>query len=310
MIKPESLEFPPLHCSLDSTLGDYYQDFSQAVQLVESGYHGGFDDHGVPCVVSPDGAAIYNAITTAQYALANMTEFRRGDQARADRARLQVESLVATQERVGQWAGCWVMSHDNPKYAWLRTPWTSALASGNSISALLRAWELFGDERYRSAAEAAYDGLHRPRTTGRLCEEVGEELWYEEYPATPPMRVLNGHVYCLLGVVDYARVFRDPEAETRWRRASSTVLAHLGDFDLGYWSAYDLRWREPATIHYQKNIHIPQLRVLADLTGDSGFSAVADRWDRYLHSRVSRLRWAAAIRLHPRLKKPPWKVHT
>lgn len=298
MIKPESLEMPPLHCSLDRELGDYYQDFAPAIRLVESGYHGTLDDAGVPLVRYGAGGCSYSAIHTAQYALANMIALRRGEKARAALVRALADSLVATQEQAGELAGCWVMTFDNPKYRWLRAPWTSALASGNAISALLRAWELFDDDRYWAAADRAYEALHVPRTTMRLCDDSGGELWYEEYPAEPPLRVLNGHVYCLFGVADYARVTGNERAEARWRSAARTALEHLDDFDLGYWSAYDLRWREPAAVHYQKNIHVPQLRILAALTDEPRFGAVADRWERYLHSRRSRLRWVAAIRLH------------
>ncbi|MEJ7784518.1 MAG: D-glucuronyl C5-epimerase family protein [Solirubrobacteraceae bacterium] len=306
MIKPESLRFPPLHCSLDRRLGDYYQDFSQATVLVEAGYHGGIDAAGVPVTRSPDQIDRYNAITTAQYALANMTAFRRGERRRGELARAQADSLLATQERHGDWAGCWLMTSDSPKYQWLRAPWASALASGNALSALLRAWELFGEQRYRTAADAAYAGLHVPRRSMQLVEDLGDELWYEEYPARPPVRVLNGHVYCMLGVLDYARVTGDSEAEDRWQRAARTVRGHLHEFDLGYWSTYDLRWREPATIHYHNNIHIPQLRILATLTSDGEFTKVADRWQRRAQSPLTKLRWNIAIRVHPRRRTPPW----
>lgn len=298
MIEPASLDLPPLHVSLARELGDYYQDFSPAVRLVESGYHGELDERGVPCTRNHGRQRCYNAIITAQYALANMTAQRRGETRRFELARVQAESLLETQERSGEWAGCWLIAYDNAKYPFLRAPWTSALASGNAISALLRAWELFGDDRYREAATAAYRGLHLERPAMRLCESEGQHLWYEEYPADPPLHVLNGHVYCLLGVADYARVTDDAEAHSRWRRAAATALAHLEQFDLGYWSVYELRWGEPAAMHYQKNIHVPQLRILEELTGEREFGTVADRWERYLHSPVSRLRWQVALRVH------------
>lgn len=304
MIKPESLDFPMLHCSLDRRLGDYYQDFTGALRLVEQGYHGSVDAGGVPLA---RGADVGNAITIAQYGLANMTAMLRGDVRRRELARAQADWLVASQELAGEWAGCWMMGADNEKYVWLRTPWTSALASGNALSMLLRAAEQFDDPRYATAAKLAYEGLHRPRTTMQLVEEEGNELWYEEYPATPPVRVLNGHVYCLLGVLDYARVSGDPVADERWRRAAGTALRHLPRYDLGYWSAYDLRWREPATMHYQRNIHVPLLRVLAEMTGEREFDVVADRWERYFNSRTSRLLWQVAVRVHPRIKRPPWR---
>ena len=299
MIKPENLDFPPLHCSLEPELGDYYQDLSPAIAMVEGGYHGGLDADGVPLVSYPDGPH-HNAITTAQYAIASLTAAERGDQAREARARVQLDWLVEAQETSGDLAGCWAMTHDNPKYPWLRGPWISALASGNAISALLRGWQQFGDERYRTAAATAYEALHAPRPGLALVIEDGEDLWYEEYPAEPPLHVLNGHVYALLGVLDHARVSGDRLAEQRWQRGAATVLRHLPRFDLGYWSAYDLRKREPASLHYQRNIHVPQLRILAALTGDDRFEAAADRWEAQAASRLARLRWAVALRWRAR----------
>lgn len=297
MIKPETLELPPLACTLAPELGDYYQDFSAAIALVESGYHGGFDERGVPVVDVPGGGSGTNAVTVAQYALANMTVFRRGDRDRGYLAAVQLDWLVENQEQSGAWSGCWLTRHDDPKYAWLKAPWTSALTSGNAISALLRGAELLGHERYRAAAEAGYAGLHEAHHEGHLYVDDGTDLWYEEYPADPPLHVLNGHIYTLLAVTDYARVSGDAVAEKRWRRAAETVLRSLDAFDIGYWSVYDLRFREPVSVHYQKNIHVPQLRILAALTGETRFAETADRWERQLESRVGKLRWAVGLRV-------------
>jgi heparosan-N-sulfate-glucuronate 5-epimerase len=296
-MKPETLEFPPLNCTHDERLGDYYQDFSAAIALIESGYHGSIDERGVPLVNLPGQGQLANPVTCAQYGLANMIAFRRGDERRGELARVQLDWLVDAQERAGAWAGCWLMHHDDLKYPWLRAPWTGALTSGNAISALLRGWELFGVDAYRDAAEAGYRGLHEPRSSDQLFLERNGTLWYEEYPADEPLHVLNGHIYTLFGVLDYARVTDDPGARERWQRGASTVLKHLEDFDVGYWSVYDLRRLEPASVHYHKNIHIPQLRILGRLTGESRFDAAADRWERYLRSRVSHARLFVALRL-------------
>jgi hypothetical protein len=296
-MKPETLEFPPLNCTQESRLGDYYQDFSAAIELAEDGYHGSIDERGVPLVDVPGHGQLAIPVTCAQYALANMIALGRGDERRGEIARIQLDWLVDAQERDGAWAGCWLMRHDNAKHPWLRAPWTSALASGNAISALLRGWELFAVDAYRHSAEAGYRGLHEPRQGDQLVIERDGTLWYEEYPADEPLHVLNGHVYTLFGVLDYARVTADAEAKDRWQRGASTVLEHLEDFDAGYWSVYDLRMREPASIHYHKNIHIPQLRILGRLTGEARFEAVADRWERYLHSPVSRAQHFIALRL-------------
>lgn len=306
-IKPEKLRFPPLHCSQDSDLGDYYQDFRGAITLLESGYHGSLDERGVPLIFYRGQGLVPNPIHTAQYALANITAVLAGDRSRAARLQALLDWLLDTQETAGELAGCWAITHDNRKYPWLRAPWTSALASGQAISALLRGWQLLGDERYLRAAGAAYEALHRERPGMTLYWEDGGELWYEEYPGEPPLHVLNGHVYALLGVLDQARVTGDPQAQERWRRAADTVLARLDEFDLGYWSAYDLRSREPVSLHYQLNVHVPLLRILAALTGARRFEATADRWDRYARSISARLRWQVMLRAQ-RWRRPAPQV--
>ncbi len=296
-MKLSELALEPLHCSLDLPLGDYYQDLEPAVQIVESGYHGPLDERGVPLVRYPGQGDFHNAITTAQYTLANVSRVLRGDRTRRGRVALLCDALVAAQESTGPAAGLWLQHFDHPKYPWLRAPWASAMAQGNAISALLRGWEILGEEGYRSAAEAGYRGLHGDGFSPPLVREGGEDLWYEEYPAEPPLHVLNGHVYALLGVLDWARVSDDPAAAARWRRAARTVERGVERFDLGYWSSYDLRTREPVDRHYHKNIHIPQLRILASLLGSPALEGVADRWEGYLASRLSRIRLAAAFRL-------------
>lgn len=304
MLKPEEQSFPPLDCSRGPTLGDYYQDLTPALQMVEEGYHGGFDDDGVALVDYAGQGSVRNSITIAQYALANMTAARRGDHDRSAIARVQLDSLVADQSRDGEWTGCWVMAHADPKYHWLTPPWTSAMASGNAISALLRGWETFGETVYREAASNAYDALHRPRPVGRrLYDDAAGWLWYEEYPANPPLRVLNGHIYAALGVLDFARVEGEEAARQRWLKAASTVRDHLEGFDLGYWSAYDLRDRAPVSVHYQRNIHVPLLRIMSSLLDDPYFATFADRWEAQTESRWCLARWQVGLRVHPRRKR-------
>ena len=98
------------------------------------------------------------------------------------------------------------------------------------------------------------------------------------------------------GLADWARVSGDPEADERWRRAAATAEAALPAFDLGYWSAYDAATREPASLHYHRNVHLPQLRILHRLTGREAFARTADRWEGQLSRPGSALRRHLAMR--------------
>jgi hypothetical protein len=291
------LDLAPLPCSICQPLGDYYQDFRPILGIVESGHHGELDRMGVPRVLYPSQGLFYNATTISQYALANASAAIRGDAERKSRLRVLCDWLVQEQQTQGDGTGLWLMAFDNPKYSWLRAPWSSALAQGQAVSALLRGAELLDDRGYSDAACSAYEALHGRRTSLSLVDETGPELWYEEYPAVRPLHVLNGHVYALLGVLDFARAFDDEVAHARWRRAVTTLSARLGEYDLGYWSAYDLLTKEPVDHHYHKNIHIPQLRILHGLGGGAAFAACADRWEAYMDNRLARTRRAVSVRL-------------
>ncbi|MEX2527297.1 MAG: D-glucuronyl C5-epimerase family protein [Gemmatimonadota bacterium] len=304
------LSFPPLHLSQERELGPYYQDLRPAIQIVQSEFHGPVDSDGIPHVRLGPEQVVEHPVTVAQYALALHSQLQlegreaQGGQAEPLLQRL-ADHLVERQEgpspkaepvRDGPTeAGVWFLRFDSPKYPWLRAPWASAIVQGMAVSALLRAEEWFGDPRYGAAAAAGYHALHN--WEGLHLEAEGD-LWYEEYPAHPPLHVLNGHLYAALGVLDMARHSGDLEARARWGRAGETAACYLEAFDVGYWSVYDLGQREPVSRHYHGNIHVPLLRIFGELTHDARFTDAAQRWEGYLHSPVARLRHAVSARLH------------
>lgn len=301
-LRPERLEARARSAAHGNVLGLYYQDFSAAIALVESGYHGVRDDRGIPLVRYGRQGFHYNPITAAQYGLANLDAVMLGDDSRRTLAEEILEWLVGTLERQAGGAGLWRMPFRDLKYPWLDRGWVSALALGQGISALLRGHELFGRQEYLVAAGQAYEGLHAGLVSPPLVrEESGGAIWYEEYPADPPLHVLNGHIYALLGVLDWARVTGDPQARRRWEAAVSAVRSSLASFDTGYWSLYDLRFRELSSLHYHKNIHLPQLEILGILSGDPCFDEVARRWRRYLGNPRCRIKRWLMLRLAHRV---------
>jgi hypothetical protein len=81
---------------------------------------------------------------------------------------------------------------------------------------------------------------------------------------------------------------------------TATIEDALPAYDTGRWSLYELPARaEPGrgaggppmlASRYYHRLHIVQLRVLQRMTGNTAFGVVADRWQRYLDSRVKRTR--------------------
>ena len=174
----------------------------------------------------------------------------------------------------------------------LTAPWRSALAQGQAISVLLRAHRLSGDNAYLEAARRGYNAF---RYTG-LAHEGGVVsrqngcAWLEEVIYDPPNHILNGFVWALWGVRDYAVFTNDPHARQLYQDCLRTLEANLCRYDLGFWTCYDLidGWpkREPvmpASIYYQE-LHATQMLACFRLTGKKVFRDFYRRWTRYLRS--------------------------
>jgi heparosan-N-sulfate-glucuronate 5-epimerase len=295
----QGLQIRAARASLCADLGIYYLDMTTCIPLVESGFHGLLDAAGVPLTDVGGGRQVYDTITISQYALALHDLYQHDRQeVHAQKFAIQLEAVVARIEREGEWRGFLIHQWTNLKYRRLRTPWVSALAQGMAISVLLRGYRLWSHENLLKEAEAVFRAMARPIETGgvRAADRCGH-LWFEEYPLTPPVHVLNGFIFALWGVLDFARVTGDPDARKWWSEGIETLKAHIPDFDSGFWSLYDLRYRELASLHYHANIHPPQLEAMYALTGERIFLQYARRWRRFAHSWRCRVLWWIGLRI-------------
>lgn len=298
------------HCanpSLSATLGPFYLGMLPAVKVYESGAFGPLDARGVPMSGgSATAGPVYNPVTIAQYALSLIDQaLIEGRHAELDRKIVvQLEALVERIETHGDRRGLFVNRWDDAKYPSLRAPWVSGLSQGSALSALLRGHQVLGEERFLSAAHLVFGGLDLPLDAGgvRTGDACGH-LWFEEYPENPPTHVLNGFILTLWGILDHARATGSDKAWRWWNAGVDTLEAHVGEFDCGFWSVYDLKYRELCSEFYQLNVHVPQMEVMYRLTGLDVFAAYGERWRRFGETWWSRAMWWTALRVHARLRR-------
>jgi len=167
-------------------------------------------------------------------------------------------------------------------------PWQSAFSQSRGISVLLRAYQLTGREEYRSMAEQALQPFTISVADGGVTSFTEWGPFYEEYTSEVPTLVLNGMIFALCGVQDYRRVFPDhPLASRLFDEAVDTLISIMPQFDLGYWSRYNIceaDWYadiDPATILYQK-LHITQMRMMHQLTGHMIFKKYEEIFTRQI----------------------------
>ncbi|HEY7615343.1 MAG TPA: D-glucuronyl C5-epimerase family protein, partial [Terriglobales bacterium] len=236
----------------------------------------------------------YNPIAIAQWGLGNYDLFQRdGADERKRKFVAASDWLVANLERNS--LGVWVWNHhfDWEYRSRLRAPWYSGLAQGQGISLLLRAHANTGQDAYLDAAERAFGSFLKSTDQGGVAfiDDKGD-LWFEEYIVSPPTHILNGFIWAAWGVWDYFLATGNSLAQQLIARAAKTLKANLQHYDLGFWSLYEqsgTRLPMVASPFYHR-LHIVQLRVMHQLTGDRLFVEYADRWKSYAHSRANRTR--------------------
>lgn len=128
------------------------------------------------------------------------------------------------------------------------------------------------------------------------------DLWFEEYIVSPPTHILNGFIWALWGVYDYALATKENDAHQLFARGTRTLVRNLERYDLGFWSLYEqsgTRLPMVASAFYHR-LHIVQLRIMHRLTGEELFVRAADRWESYTFSRAKSFRalvYKAAFKL-------------
>ena len=268
-------------------LGEYHMVFAK-----KADYSGECDKAGIPLLnyrgrIGPQ----YNPIAIAQWGLGNYNRFCRfGDDVSRKRFLAASDWLCAHLEQNSP--GVWVWNHH---FDWeyrtpLKAPWYSALAQGQGISLLVRAYRETGATEYLQVADRAFASfLRSPDEGGVSFTDERGNLWFEEYIVSPPTHILNGFIWAAWGVHDYFLATRSRVARDLFARAVRTLRSNLDRYDLGFWSLYEqsgtLLPMVASTFYHR--LHVVQLRVMYRLTGEPMFARFADKWESYGRSRVN-----------------------
>lgn len=163
-----------------------------------------------------------------------------------------------------------------------RTGWRSAHAQAVGMQLLLRAQAIAPQARYTDSFGRLLAAFDAPLARGGLLDLTEDGLvWFEKLadPNNTRPRILNGMMFAVIGLFDVAKQTGDTKAVALAEVGARTVAATLPRFDLGDWSAHD-RFGKRASQHYHA-IHIAQLRILHQITGDESFSRWADQFSAY-----------------------------
>ncbi|MBN2011161.1 hypothetical protein JW960_17580 [candidate division KSB1 bacterium] len=273
-------------------LGDYYFLMTEAQMLAGHSQQYHFDEQGIPIIPTyidvSEQRMLYYPISIGQYGLAIWNTYLKTKQEHDRNRFLKIADWfmanAISDDKLGAY---WLTDVDKPAYN-IKRPWKSSFSQARAINVLMRAYQITQKNNYKTMAELAIEPFFIPVVDGGVTTFTENGPFFEEYPASVPVLVLNGHIFSICGVYDYIRTHPDDQRVRSLYNDSVQSLSCLIDrFDMGFWSKYSLCEAnfhpsvDPSTIGYHC-LHIVQLDLMYALTNQAIFKGTADRWQKYL----------------------------
>jgi hypothetical protein len=201
----------------------------------------------------------------------------------------------------GRPAVVWCADFDLGHHYNVRPPWRSAYFQVFAMNALLWAYAITDDERYRDLARRGLLALSHAIEEGGLCHRTRNGgLFFEEVVSDPPHHILNGHLHVLVNLHDIRAFTGFEEIAPIIEEGLRGTHDLLPYFDRYNYSLYSLAPNPGVKSHfnianpYYHRAHAALLRRLAQLTGDRIFAKYADRWEDRCGSAFDTT-WAVAL---------------
>lgn len=265
----------------------YYLDFAS-----KADYPNDFDGKGVPLYQYPNESRIYQPIVIGQYALGlyeRLFQSNFNDSKYRSEFLKQADWFVSNAVPIKSGLG-WYLNYDIPEYG-LKRPWISALAQGEIISVLTRAYLLTQNEQYLFTARKAAFFFELPVDEGGLLNYFNNVQVFEEYPSRiRTVGVFNGLMFSLFGIFDLSLVTGEYQYNEMYFQGINSVKKLFPFYDTGYWSSYYLfdypqKYISSYTYHC---IMIEQLNAHSVLSGEKVLSDYAEKWKNYSNSYINR----------------------
>ncbi|MDP8293125.1 MAG: D-glucuronyl C5-epimerase family protein [Candidatus Orphnella occulta] len=272
------------------TVRAYPQNFEDKIGLIHT-----TDETGVIMLdYKSDLGFQYNPNAIAQLALGYYDRILAGCDKGEDFL-LQADFFLRYGRKVSDDVLLWEYNFAFETRQYLEKPWRSALAQGQAISVLIRAYALSENKAYLAAAQEGfnafrYQGLEHE---GGVIFRNNDGVWLEEVIMEKPNHILNGFVWALWGVRDYALFTKDEYAMQLYEEAEETLRNTLDRYDLGFWTCYDDNKDiggpiMPVSSYYQR-LHITQMLGMYNLTKNEVYSIMHKKWLAYYQNKLYKI---------------------
>lgn len=164
-------------------------------------------------------------------------------------------------------------------------PWRSGLANGVALQVLIKAHASTKNAKYLQASDELLKSFYYEVNEGGVSYKTDTSgWWFEEYAdeGGAVSRVLNGHMFALVGIHEYYEYTKDTSANYLFIQGLKSLKNDLAKYDQPEGpSLYDRRGTL-TNIKYHA-IHVDLLDRLYSITQEPLFKFYADKWRLYKH---------------------------
>lgn len=238
------------------------------------------DQDGIPYKVYASVGEQYNPTRVAAYGLAHFNRY----------------VLHADEESKEKFLKCanWFLSNTQARHEYhfdwgdLKAPWISCMAQGESASVLVRAYRLSGKQSYLDHAEKSLDPFFNVIEEGGVQSRLSDgSIFVEEYPLAKPTHVLNGFLYALIGLREYADATGSQSHQELFDNLVRSLCKNIDIWCYAHWSLYEDRGKANGlnfcTPSYH-NLQITQLKWLNKRVNSPDIQQVIENWEKSLSS--------------------------
>lgn len=294
--------YKPVEHNSNKGLPLYYLNFGWTL---EKEHFDHFDENGVPMRKYLNFNIQYNPTRIAAYALLYWNKYILTESEEYKEIFLKQVHWFENSAKEVHNNLTWTYEFD---YGPLKAPWISAMAHGEAISVLTRAFLLTGDEKYKNIILNAINIYDITVDQGSMQSTFPDgSICFEEYPIPNPQHIFNGNNYAIFGLYDYCKYINpeDHQKQELLNKAINALKQNLKNYDNKFWSLYHFpveKISNPTTAYYH-DLHIGQLEALFYLTNDPIFQEYAYKWRKYKSNLLNRL-YSMIKKLHYRYYYP------
>jgi hypothetical protein len=263
------------------------KDFFDAYPLsfsdrLQTAHYVDFDSDGIPMFPSNSGELVHYITGMCSYGFANWEMFlKTGKTQYAEKVVDIADYLIKCIE----WVDGSAMLYDYESDTRNSPGVSCAMNQGEAISVLVRAYSFSKDLKYLRSAEDLFRAFNNAYGKAGVTKTIQNSIWFLE----GGKKILNGHIYALLGLYDLSKVTNDKKIELLFNDGIESVKKLVPLFDSGFWSWYWINTPKYMASAMYHNLHICQLKILYNITQVEELNFLALKFERYARSPIYRI---------------------